>query len=107
MTHPNFTVGVLNGRAQVAVNEHLQTVDVQRMLSFEPEQIEDLLRTHAGNQAYWEALAVRLRTRYESFKEVWARKWWAHCNRYGRVIANVYGENKPTAQAIQDHIRSV
>jgi len=102
MNSVNFTVGVTGGRAVVNVNEQMDVVDVQRMLSFEPEQIEDLLRTHSGNQAYWEALSVRLRTRYETFRDTWVRKWWAHHNRYGRVISSVYGESKPTKEATQD-----
>ena len=102
MILPNFTVGVSDGHAQVVVNERLEVTDVERMLSFEPENIEDLLRTHSGTQAYWEALTVRLRTRYEIFKDSWCRKWWAHSNRYARVISAVYGEPKPAAGPTQD-----
>jgi hypothetical protein len=102
MTSPNFTVGVHNGTAQVYVNEYVDQVNVEEMLSFDHEQIEHLLRTHAGYQAYWEALALRLRLRYETFKDVHARKWWAHHNRYARVISSVYGESKPTKEATQD-----
>jgi hypothetical protein len=99
---PNFVISMNRGQVDVQVNEYLDPHDVERMLSFEPEQVEDLLRTHSGNQEYWEALTVRLRSRFESFRDNWSRKWWAHCSHYARIISAVYGDAKPTAQPTND-----
>jgi hypothetical protein len=64
--------------------------------------VETLLKTHAGIQAYWEALAIRLRNRCEVFESVWVKKWWAHNKLYARHVLAAYGDNKPTVEAIKD-----
>jgi len=98
----NFSIGVNGGYVTVSLNENLPEQDVQQMLTFRPEDVEEMLQTHAGIQAYWEALAIRLKSRYEGFKENWSRKWWAHSNSYARALLSSYGDNKPTASVIQD-----
>lgn len=100
----NFSIDFSNNNISVHVSEELEESDVEQMLTFDDEDIEGLLRTHAAKQAYWEALAVRLQNRYELFKEEWAKKWWAHHKIFAKMILSAYGENKPTMDAIKDMV---
>jgi len=98
----NFGISVVGGEVNFSLNEELGEVDVQKMLTFHAEDIDALLRTHSADQAYWEALALRLKLRYEEFKDIWVRKWWARANRYSRVMLGAYGDKSPTNSAIED-----
>jgi hypothetical protein len=97
-----YFITVQNGQVQVSLDEYVSSQDVQQMLNFKAEEVELLLKTHSGTQAYWEALSIRLNARYENFKEVWSEKWWAHSNLYSRQVLAAYGDTKPTAAAIKE-----
>jgi len=98
----NYSVSIQDGQVAVSLNENMPETDIEQMLTFEAENAEALLEVHAGIQAYWEALAIRMVSRYENFKEVWYRKWWAHSNGYARMVVSYYGDNKPTVATIED-----
>jgi len=99
-----FGIGINQGRANIVLDEHLPETDVLEMLRFDDADVENLLRTHSANQSYWEALAVRLKTRCERFKEEWQRKWWAHNRMYGKLVLAAYGESKPTGDTVKDMV---
>ena len=100
----NYSIGVSKGQVQVFLEESLPEQDIQQMLTFNHEDVEYLLRTHSGTQAYWEALSIRLNSRYENFANIWAKKWWAHSNTYARIVLASYGDTKPTVSTIQDMV---
>jgi hypothetical protein len=97
-----YSIGIQGSQVNVALDESLTQQDVEDMLAFKPEDVEHLLRTHSGNQSYWEALSIRLSSRHEKFVDVWAKKWWAHSNTYAREVLAAYGDSKPTGPAVQD-----
>jgi len=90
------------GQLRSEINESLEEKDVLEMLRFDEEDIETLLKTHAANQAYWEAYAVRLKNKYEFFKEEWYKKWWAHNKSYSRMVLAAFGDNKPSIDSLRD-----
>lgn len=97
-----YFISVQGGQVNVALDECVSQQDVQEMLAFKPEDVEYLLRTHSGIQSYWEALSIRLTSRYEHFLNIWTKKWWAHSNTYARVVLAAYGDAKPLVSVIQD-----
>lgn len=99
-----FGIGINHGRVNIVLDEHLPETDVLEMLRFDDADVENLLCTHSANQSYWEALVVRLKTRYERFKEDWVRKWWAHNRTYARFVVAAYGEPKPTGDTVKDQV---
>jgi len=90
---------------EIKVEEGIEEQDIVDMLSFDESQIEELLKTHAANQAYWEALAVRYKGRYENFKNQWSKKWWAHNKQYAKAVLIGYGNKSKdiTKDAIIDN----
>lgn len=100
----NFSIGLSDNNIIVNISESMGESDIEQMLSFDEENIEELLKTHAAKQAYWEALAVRLQNRYELFKEEWVKKWWAHHKTFAKMVLAAYGESKPTMDAIKDMV---
>ena len=99
-----FGIGINQGRVNIVLDEHLPETDVLEMLRFDDADVENLLCTHSANQSYWEALTVRLKSRYERFKDEWVRKWWAHNKMYGKLVLAAYGELKPTGDTIKDMV---
>lgn len=100
----NFSIDFSNNSISVHVSESMEESDIEQMLTFDEENIEELLRTHAAKQAYWEALAVRLQNRFDLFKEEWVKKWWAHHKTFAKLILTAYGETKPTMDSIKDMV---
>ncbi len=99
---PSFTITVRQNGIDANIGEVLEEKDIIEFLSFDDSQIEDLLCSHAAHQAYWEALAVRLKNRYEEFESNYCKKWWAHNKIYARYVLASYGDTKPTVEAIKD-----
>ena len=99
---PSFNITVRRDGINAEIGEVLEEKDIIEFLSFDDSQIEDLLCTHAASQAYWEALAVRLKNRYEEFESNYCKKWWAHNKIYARYVLASYGDTKPTVEAIKD-----
>ena len=89
------------------LDETLDELDVEAMLRFDDEEIDDLLHTHASVQAYWEAFALRLKTKLDNFKEDWKAKWWAYNKRFAKDILISYGETKATIDSITDMVINV
>ena len=85
-----------------SITEDLDEVNITDLLNFNEADIESLLRTHAGTQAYWEALAIRYKKRYEVFRDVDYRKWWSFHRTYAKLVLRAYGDLKPTVEAIKD-----
>jgi hypothetical protein len=98
---PDFKLSI-NGGFHATISEDFQEEDIVQLLEFDESDIEGLLKTHAATQVYWEALAIRYKNRYESFKEDWHKKWWAHNRQYAKYILKAYGEKAPTAESIKD-----
>lgn len=86
------------------LDESLDELDIEAMLRFDDEEIDSLLHTHASTQAYWEAFALRLKTKLDNFKEDWRAKWWAHNKRYAKDVLISYGETKSTIDSITDMV---
>ena len=99
-----FGIGINRGQVQIVLDEHLPETDVLELLRFDENDVETMLRTHSANQSYWEALAVRLKMRYERFKDEWQRKWWAHNKSYAKLVVFAYGEPKPTDTAVKEMV---
>ncbi len=89
------------------LDETLDELDVEAMLRFDDEEIDDLLHTHASVQAYWEAFALRLKTKLDNFKEDWKAKWWAYNKRFAKDILISYGETKATIDSITDMVINI
>jgi len=87
----NFKITVSPSGVYIHLNEYREETDIEELLKFDENQIEDLLSTHASTQSYWEALAVRYRNRYESFSEEFVKKWWAYNKTYARYVLAGYG----------------
>lgn len=100
----DFSISVGPQGVLVNVNEFLPETDIQQMLTFDENQLEELLQNHAAIQVYWEALATRLKKKYETFKDVWVKKWMAHSKTYARYVMLAYGDNKPLVDAINDQM---
>lgn len=98
----DFTLQVGKDSVTINLNESLPMTDVVEMLRFDDADVENLLRTHSGNQSYWEALAIRLRVRFEKYKDEWVKKWWAYHRLYAKNVLAAYGDSKPTMDALQD-----
>lgn len=99
---PSFKISIRPNGINAAIGEYLEEKDILEFLSFDENQIEDILSTHAAHQAYWEALTVRLKNRYESFESDFCKKWWAHNKSYAKYVLESYKEPKPTVEAIKD-----
>jgi hypothetical protein len=92
----------INGGFRAEISEDFHEEDIIKLLEFDENDIESLLKTHAAVQVYWEALAIRYKNRYEIFKEEWAKKWWAYNRTYAKYVLTAYGEKTPTVEAIKD-----
>lgn len=93
----------INGGFTADISEDFDDEDIIKLLEFDENDIEGLLRTHAAKQAYWEALAIKYKNRYEAFKDDWAKKWWAYNKVYSRYVLIAYGEKSPTLEALKDY----
>jgi len=98
---PEFRLSI-NGGFNAFVSEDFQEEDIIKLLEFDENDIEDLLKTHAAIQVYWEALAIRYKNRWEAFKEDWYKKWWAYNRVYAKYVLAAYDDKKPTVEAIKD-----
>lgn len=87
-----------------ALDETLDELDIEAMLRFDDEEINSLLHTHASTQAYWEAFALRLKTKLDNFKEDWKASWWAYNKRFAKDVLISYGETKATIDSITDMV---
>lgn len=92
----------INGGFKAAIGEDFQEEDIIKLLEFDENDIETLLKTHAAVQVYWEALAIRYKSRKEAFKEDWYKKWWAYNRVYSKYVLTAYEDKKPTVEAIKD-----
>ena len=92
----------INGGFNAVISEDFQEEDILKLLEFDENDIETLLKTHAATQVYWEALAIKYKNRYESFKEDWVKKWWAYNRVYSKYVLTAYDDKKPTVEAIKD-----
>lgn len=93
----------INGGFTANIGEDFQEEDIIKLLEFDENDIEELLKTHAALQVYWEALAIRYKNKHEAFKEDWYRKWWAYNRVYSRYVIIAYGDKKPpTVEALKD-----
>lgn len=92
----------INGGFHATISEDFQEEDIIKLLEFDENDIERLLKTHAATQAYWEALAIRYKNRFEAFKEDWYKKWWAYNRVYAKYVLAAYDDKKPTVEAIKD-----
>jgi hypothetical protein len=90
-----------------SLDNTLEETDVEDMLSFSDEQIEDLLHTHAATQAYWEAFALRQKTKLETFQQEWKKKWWAHNKKFAKDLLCSYGETKATIDSVNDTVINI
>ena len=98
----DFSIKIGTSSVSISLNENLPETDILEMLRFDESGVEDLLMTHSSNQSYWEALAIRLRVRFEEYKEGWVKKWWSYHRLYAKNVLAAYGDPKPTVDAIQD-----
>lgn len=89
------------------LDETLPESDIEAMLSFSDDQIEEMLHTHAANQAYWEAFALRLKGKLNDYKDVWQKKWWARNKRYAKDVLISYGDTKPTIDSLNDMVINI
>jgi len=87
-----------------ALDETMTETDIEAMLRFDDEEIDDLLHTHASVQAYWEAFALRLKTKLDNFKEDWKSRWWAWNKKFAKDVLISYGETKATIDSITDTV---
>jgi len=92
----------INGGFNAVIGEDFQDEDIIALLEFDENDIEPLLKTHAATQVYWEALAIRYKSRHEAFKEDWYKKWWAYNRVYSKYVLAAYEDKKPTVEAIKD-----
>jgi hypothetical protein len=103
-----FTLSSSKGTGLIFVlDESLDVVDIEAMLKFDDEEIDDLLHTHASIQAYWEAFALRLKTKLDNFKEDWKSRWWAWNKKYAKDVLISYGETKYTIDSITDMVINI
>ena len=98
----DFSIAITDKGVVATINEFLEETDVIEMLKFNEGQIDNLLETHASIQVYWEAMAVRLKGRFEAFQNEWAKKWWAHNKMFAKYVLFAYGDPKPTVEALKD-----
>jgi len=99
---PDFRISVSPNNVSIKLDEFVEETDVLKHLSFNETMIEELLQTHAGHQAYWEALAIKLKKKSEAFEAEIVKKWWAHNRIYAKLILKAQGEKSPTVNAIND-----
>ncbi len=104
---PEFTVKVSPDGITAVIGQELEEENIVELLSFSEDRLGEILETHAGNQAYWEALAVRLKSKQKSFEDEWCKKWWAHNKTYARYVLIGYGDTKPSDFAVKDTVVSI
>lgn len=97
-----FNISIDKNGADIFINENMREQDIIELLKFDESIIEELLLTHAANQAYWEALSIRLKNKYEYFKDSWYKKWWSYNKVYAKYVLAEYGDSKPTVDSIND-----
>lgn len=100
----SLKIGVSPNSVYVEIDENVEPFEVMELLTFDEEQLEELLQTHAATQAYWEALAVRLKKRCETFDDELSKRWWAHNRLYARFAVKGLGHKEPTISAIDDMV---
>lgn len=104
---PEFIIKVESNGINTKIGQVLEEENIIELLSFSEDNLDEILQTHAANQAYWEALAVKLKNKYKSFEDEWCKKWWAHNRTYARYVLIGYGDSKPTAESSRDMIISI
>lgn len=104
---PKFTVKVNPDGIIARVGQEMEEQDIIELLSFSEDRLDEILETHAGNQAYWEALAVKLKGKQKEFEDTWCKKWWAHNKTYARYVLIGYGDTKPSVESIKDVVVSI
>lgn len=100
----DLDVTITPNLVEIEVNMYVEKTDVIKMLQFDPEEIEDLLKIQSSLQARWEAVAIEVEKNCTEFNEDFRRKWWAHTKQYARSILIAQGESKPTKEAIKDMV---
>jgi len=104
---PEFSVKVNPTGITATVGQELEEENIIELLSFSEDRISEILETHAANQAYWEALAVRLKNKSKMFEDEWCKKWWAHNKTYAKYVLIGYGDTKPTVESVKDMVISI
>jgi hypothetical protein len=99
-----FSISITGQNVSINLQEEMLAQDVIQMMTFQPDQIDSLLQNHAGVQVYWEALAIKMKSDYDNFKESFYKKWWAHSNNYARNVLCAYGDAKPTGVVVSDMV---
>lgn len=97
-----FSMSINKSSVNIFIDENMGEQDIMELLKFDESIIEELLFTHAANQAYWEALSVRLKNKYELFKDNWYKKWWSYNKIYSKYVLVGFGDSKPTVDSIND-----
>ena len=97
-----FKIAITKTGVEITLNEVIEEVDVIDKLHFNEDLLEHLLETHSGDQAYWEALAIRLKKRAEAFDDEVSSKWWANNRFFAKFVLQAYGEKEPTKSSIDD-----
>jgi len=98
----NFSLSVTDRGVSATITEFLEETDVVEMLKFSEDQVDGLLENHAAIQVYWEALAIKLKGRYEAYQNEWVKKWWAHNKLFAKYVLCAYGDAKPTVEGLKD-----
>ncbi len=101
---PKFTIAIKSNGVEYSVDEYMEEKNITDLLTLDTERIHETLETHAANQAYWEALAVKLKNKLESFENEWCKKWWAHSRKFAKYVLFGYGDTKPTVDSVKDMV---
>lgn len=99
----SFKVSIVNGQPVILLDDYVPETDIINLLSFDENQIEDLLQTHSADQARWEQLAINAKNDFERFEEGFVKKWWAHNKQFARLtLIKTSGAKGLTIDSIRD-----
>lgn len=100
----DLDVTVTPTSVEIEVNMYVEKTDVIKLLQFDEENIENLLKTQSSVQARWEAVAIEVNKTKEEFEINFRKKWWAHHKQFAKLILAGQGDNKPTVDTVKDTV---
>ena len=100
----DLDVTITPGLVEINVNMYVEKTDVIKLLQFDEEDIESLLKIQSSIQARWEAVAIEVNKAKEDFETGFRKKWWAHHKMFAKLILAGQDDKKPTVDAVKDMV---
>lgn len=100
----DLDITVTPSLVEIDVNMYVDKTDVIKLLQFDEDDIENLLKVQSSIQARWEAVAIEINKMKQEFETGFRRLWWAHHKQFAKLILTAQGDNKPTVDSVKDTV---